>query len=75
MYIIATESDDKVIIEPTLGQIVLGHNHMFVGAGQELEEIVVQQTGENRKYEFAGVWEGFTPHQVYGILYGFHVEK
>jgi len=35
------------LVDPTFGQIILGHNHVFVGTRRELKELVHQKTDGN----------------------------
>lgn len=45
VYLTARIDPDEVIIEPTIGQIVLGHNHIFVGFRSDLRRLIVKTTG------------------------------
>lgn len=44
VYIVVDTKAGEVIVEPTLGQFVLGHNHIFVGTREDLRDVVTRQT-------------------------------
>lgn len=64
VYLVARTDPDEVIIEPTIGQIILGHNHIFVGFRSDLRRIVVGNTGgPDSPYQIAPLYA--TYHQRY----------
>lgn len=42
-YLIVDEKNEDILIDPTIGQFVLGHNHTFVGTRDSLRQIVFSQ--------------------------------
>lgn len=64
VYLVARIDREGVIIEPTIGQIILGHNHIFVGFRCDLRKIVVDNIdGPNSPYQIAPPYT--TYHQKY----------
>lgn len=45
VYLVAGIDPEEIIIEPTIGQIILGHNHVFVGFRRDLKKVVLEMTG------------------------------
>src|ERR1041385_5456847 len=43
-YLLTEEQSVEIIIDPTIGQYIRGHNHTFVGTREQLREMVCQQT-------------------------------
>ena len=44
------EDGENVVVDPTIGQFVVGHNHVFVGTYAELRDLITHQTGETGPY-------------------------
>lgn len=64
IYLVARIDPDEVIIEPSIGQIILGHNHIFVGFRSDLRKVIVDNTGgPNSPYQIDPLYA--TYHQNY----------
>lgn len=53
-YLTTQNAPHDVIIDPTIGQFVIGHNHVFVGTRQQLIDLVLSQTGHESPYKLRG---------------------
>jgi hypothetical protein len=46
---------EEILIDPTIGQFVVGHNHAFIGTRQELKELFLTQVGNGKKYQISSI--------------------
>jgi hypothetical protein len=58
-----------IIIDCSIGQIILGHNHVFVGTRRQLRNLVVNQTSEFGRYKIVSGL-GHTPEEVFKRMWG-----
>lgn len=49
-YLLTRVNGYEIIIDPTIGQFVQGHNHVFVGTRNALRDLVVNQTQTETPY-------------------------
>lgn len=75
VYLVADRIDpDEVIIEPTIGQIVLGHNHIFVGSRSDLRKLIVETTGgPNSPYQIVPPYTSYHqkhPEEIFRHFWG-----
>lgn len=47
--------EQNIIIDPTVGQFLEGHNHTFVGTEKQLYDTVAQYVREGRYWDFGGL--------------------
>ncbi len=50
IYLVPENGPNDVIIDPTIGQAVVGHEHVFVGTRPQLRDLVLNQTGNEKPY-------------------------
>jgi len=59
VYLLAQEGSTEVVIDPTIGQFVEGHNHVFVGTRAQLRDVVFKQTRWEGPYKLVmDSWRG-----------------
>jgi hypothetical protein len=65
--IVIDEEEVEIIIDPSIGQYLVGHNHVFIGTRQQLKELIETQAGEGKPYQLTGI----TYHdKAYEEIYG-----
>jgi len=68
-YLLDVVDGVEILVDPTIGQYVVGYNHVFVGTREQLRDIVVNQTGPNKPYKLEGkqkpYWEGNKVFETY----------
>jgi hypothetical protein len=73
-YIVVEQNGQELIVDPTLGQFILGHNHIFVGTRAELRKLVTQAAhGEHPLYtvnDFLTRVKNFTPEMIFDAVWG-----
>lgn len=70
VYLIANKDNEEVIIDPTIGQFIDGYNHVFVGSRDDLRDLVLNQTGEDKKYMIVELFEKYSPQEVFELIWG-----
>ena len=74
VYLATGIDPNEVIIEPTIGQIILGHNHIFVGFRSDLRKIVVDKTGSpNSPYQIDPLYATYHqkhPEEIFRHFWG-----
>lgn len=70
VYIVVDTEAGDVIVEPTLGQFVLGHNHIFVGTRDHLRDVVTRQTGIGGHYSLRTEIMYLKPENMFNIIWG-----
>lgn len=48
-------ANEDLIIDPTIGQYLKSHKHIFVGTREQLRNLVVTETGEGKQYSLIHV--------------------
>lgn len=71
-YLVRNVDDVEVIIDPTLGQFLIGYNHIFVGTREKLRDLVFIHSGENKCYQYNPLWFGETPNpkKIFELAWG-----
>lgn len=69
-YISAKEGSDEVLVDPTIGQFIEGFNHVFVGSREKLRDLVLNQTGEGKKYKIVEIFDKYSPEEVFELVWG-----
>jgi len=75
VYLATKETDQPIIIDPSIGQFIEGHNHIFVGTRQQLKDLVVNQTGEFGKYKITHTRSRNNPEEAYRRIWGINGRK
>jgi len=71
MYLIyGLEGKSEVIIDPSIGQFIEGHNNVFVGTRKQLRDIVLNQTGEGKKYRITHTRSKDNPQEAFERTWG-----
>ena len=60
----------ELIIDPTIGQFIKGFNHVFIGTRKELQDLVVNQTGEGKKYQIINTRSRNSPEEAFLRIWG-----
>lgn len=70
-YLMIENSNVDIVVDPTLGQFLVGHNHIFVGTHAQLRELVLEKTGDGKEYQYSQHWFGNTPpEEVFEEMWG-----
>lgn len=52
IYLTPKNAPHDTIIDPAIGQFIMGHNHVFVGTREQLKSLVLNYTGYENPYRF-----------------------
>lgn len=74
-YLIANDDGVEVIIDPTIGQFIQGHNHTFVGTRRELRELVLNKTGDGKPYKIVNTKSRYNPAEAFERTWGNESKK
>lgn len=69
VYLTPENAPHDVIIDPTIGQFVVGYNHVFVGTRQQLKSLVLSQTGHKSPYRLWGYGSN-DPYLLFEVMWG-----
>ena len=69
-YLIADENGIEVIIDPTIGQFIKGHNNTFIGTRAQLKDLVLNQTGEGKLYKIVNTKSANNPTEAFERTWG-----
>lgn len=70
VYIVVDTDDGEVIVEPTLGQFLLGYNNIFVGSRDDLRNLVVGETGKNGPYNLRSEVMFLSRNHTFDVIWG-----
>jgi len=69
-YLTTPTLSGEVLIDPTIGQYIAGHNHIFVGTRKQLKKVVEKQTGKGKKYSLSPLARDRTPSELFLDIWG-----
>lgn len=70
VFLVAKEGPEEVLIDATIGQFIEGFNHVFVGSREKLRDLVLNQTGEGKKYKVVEIFDKYSPEEVFELVWG-----
>lgn len=70
VYLQSTNGASEVLIDPTIGQFLEGHNQVFVGGREQLRELVTKQTGEGKVYKIVEIFDKYSPEEIFELVWG-----
>lgn len=59
-----------LIIEPSIGQFIEGHNHVFIGSREQLHDLVINQTGTGKKYQIVNTRSKSNSEEAFRRIWG-----
>lgn len=68
IYLQPENTSYDMIIDPTIGQFVVGHNHVFVGTRQQLKDLLLNQTGHENTDRLQSLQKN--PELLFEIMWG-----
>ncbi len=60
----------QIVIEPSIGQFIEGHNYVFVGTREQLEDLVLHQTGEGKQFSIINTRSKNNPEEALRRIWG-----
>jgi hypothetical protein len=70
VYLVPDNIPYDIIIDPTIGQFIMGYDTVFVGTRDQLKNIVINQTGTDKQYKlrnYAGITDS---EELFTIMWG-----
>ena len=57
VYVTPRDNPHDIIIDPTIGQIIQGYNHVFVGTRPQLRNLLYAQMNDDAQYGLTGYYD------------------
>lgn len=69
-YLCVNSGGMEILIDPSIGQFIEGHPHVFVGTREKLRDLVVNQTGEGKPYHIVHTSSANNPQEAFERIWG-----
>lgn len=70
VYVVVQIDGVEVLVDPTIGQFLEGHNNVFVGVRETLRDLVVHHTGSDKEYRAPAYFDSFLNEEFFTIVWG-----
>ena len=69
-YFRLDQFSEPIFVDPSIGQFIEGHNHVFVGTRRDLNSLILEQTGNGKPYRIINTRSKNNPEEALSRTWG-----